>query len=214
MISLLEPVWWETLLLTLHTWMQSSQVLVVVITVLADVFVFLYPLFLIAVYVYGMIKRKLAHKTLCIWIFFASLFTILVNIFVQFFVDKQRPNIVLWLVEDTSETFLHKFLPASSFPSDHSALSMWFAVACLLFGLRYKKSLFIVAGIFFIVCSVIMWFARITVAVHWPTDVFAWFALWLFVPFVLFQKLLYKLIERYIVAPLLRLEHIIFRTKH
>ena len=61
------------------------------------------------------------------------------------------------MVDDKIETVLHSFLPSSSFPSDHSALSMGIAIASLLWGLRNKDRKFIWFGIILIIFSLIYW---------------------------------------------------------
>jgi len=60
-----------------------------------------------------------------------------------------------------TETILHKFLPASSFPSDHAALSTAFASAVFFWGLKNKDKKFIILGVLFYVFSLIMILARV-----------------------------------------------------
>lgn len=65
------------------------------IPLLADIFVFIYPVFLLVVYIYAMMKKKIEYKIASLWVVLATLFSVIFNIFVQFFVDKQRPSVVL-----------------------------------------------------------------------------------------------------------------------
>ena len=95
----------------------------------------------------------------------------IVNVLVQYFFDKARPNVVLGLADLKHETILHNFLPSSSFPSDHAAVSMAIAMSSLLRGIQKKDKKYIRFGGILIVFSLITSFARVTTAVHWITDV-------------------------------------------
>ena len=89
----------------------------------ADIFVFAYPVFLILVYLYAIIKKKIQIKQWAIFICLATFIAVLVNIWIQTFFYKERPIVVLNQVE-AEETLLHDILPSSSFPSDHAVVSM------------------------------------------------------------------------------------------
>jgi membrane-associated phospholipid phosphatase len=135
----------------------------------ADIFVFLYPIFLVALYLKGIIKKEKESKEGALFIFFSCLFCTLINIGIQRFFYKQRPNAVLY--DDTEETMLHQFLPESSFPSDHAVVSMSFALATLFRGYKVKNKKIIFAGYVFIVISLVMCLCRIFTVVHWPSDI-------------------------------------------
>lgn len=197
MIKLIEPQWWVALLQALHAWMMASPQLIIWIPRLADLFVFSYPIFLIAVYAIGRIKKNVYYKKAALRVFFATIISVVVNVFIQFFVDKVRPNFVLNLLDQKTETILHRFLPSSSFPSDHAALSMGLAIAVLMRGIQKKDRLFVWFGVLFIVCSLVMSFSRITIAVHWPTDVIGWSLLGIVIVLILSNKKIYKLIDRF-----------------
>ena len=85
-----------------------------------------------ALYIYGMIAKKLQYKISAIFIFCGTALTTLVNIFIQLFVDKVRPDIILGVADLKSPSILHKFLPSASFPSDHAAMSMGIASASIV----------------------------------------------------------------------------------
>ena len=104
----------------------------------ADVFLVIYPTFLIAFYLYGVYKKDQQAKEGALFIFLSCMISLAVNIFVQLFFTKSRPLVELWDME-VQETFLHRFLPDSSFPSDHAVVGMSFAIATLLRGLRRKN---------------------------------------------------------------------------
>ncbi|MBU0626760.1 hypothetical protein KKG31_02715, partial [Patescibacteria group bacterium] len=75
---------------------------------------------------------QIKYKMVALFVAASALFAFIANIIIQFFVDKVRPHIVLGLADKKTETILHKFLPASSFPSDHAALSMAIAMGTLV----------------------------------------------------------------------------------
>gem|GEM_PF-5214193 len=50
MIALKEPLWGERLLKSLYYWMLKDEIWVWMIPFLADVFVFLYPIYLLLVF--------------------------------------------------------------------------------------------------------------------------------------------------------------------
>ncbi len=194
MWKLVEPTRGVNLLKSLFAWMQVSVFWSYRIPILADIFVFIYPIYLLILYIYGILKKKIYYKVsaLCIW--FGTLLSFLMNIFIQFFVDKTRPNVVLWLADLKNETILNHFMPKSSFPSDHAALTMWIAMMTLFRGIINKEKKFLRIGGILIIFSLITSFARITSWVHWPTDVIAWSIVGIVVPFVLMRKPLYRFI--------------------
>lgn len=210
MIALKEPLWWELLLKNLYYWMMSNETLVWLIPFLADVFVFIYPIYLVVLFVLWIIKKKFYYQSSALFAFFATLFAVCVNIFIQFFIDKARPSVVLWLIDSKAQTALHEFLPTSSFPSDHAAVSMAFASAVFFRWLKYKDKKFIVGGMVFYVFSLVMSFARVTSWVHWPTDVIAWSIVWIVVTMILFNKNIFTRRENRINRNLINLFNRIF----
>jgi len=203
MWKLVEPQWWVSLLKWLFAWMQASIFWSYWIPILADVFVFTYPVYLLILYVYWMtqrlkrwnvevLKRWMYHKIAALYIFAGTIVSIVVNIGIQFFVDKVRPNVILWLANLKNETILHKFMPSSSFPSDHAALSMGIAMMSLFRGIKNKDKKFLRFGGILIIFSLVTSFARITSWVHRPTDIIAGSVVGILVPLVLMWKPLYR----------------------
>jgi membrane-associated phospholipid phosphatase len=103
--------------------MKYHDFLLATIPVTADVFVFLFPILLIIIYLIGIVKGNDKIKESALWIFWSAIITSVINVLIQFFFEKLRPSVLLFGSNDT-ETILHKFLPNSSFPSDHAAMSM------------------------------------------------------------------------------------------
>lgn len=211
MFTMQEPVWWYNLLLFLNEYMKYHNFLLISIPITADVFVFFYPVLLVILYLVGLFKNKDYYKESALWIFWSWVLSMLFNIVVQFFCDKVRPNILLWLEYEKIETILHKFLPQSSFPSDHAAMSMGIAVWIILWWTRNKDKKFIYMWIVFILFSLIMWVSRVMVGVHRPTDIVAWSIIWILIPVILFQKNIYKFFKKILIIPLINLQKTIWK---
>jgi membrane-associated phospholipid phosphatase len=211
MFTMQEPVWWYNLLLFLNEYMKYHNFLLISIPITADVFVFFYPVLLVILYLVGLFKNKDYYKESALWIFWSWVLSMLFNIVVQFFCDKVRPNILLWLEYEKIETILHKFLPQSSFPSDHAAMSMGIAVWIILWWTRNKDKKFIYIWIVFVLFSLITWVSRVMVGVHRPTDIIAWSIIWILIPVILFQKNIYKFFKKILIIPLINLQKTIWK---
>ena len=209
-IALIEPSWgmnilqWWIDIQSKYDWISSLA------SIFADAFVIIYPIFLVCVYVYAMIKKKPKIKQWCLYIFFATLIAVLINIWIQTFFYKERPIVVLNHVE-AEETLLHDILPISSFPSDHAVVSMSFAIAVLLWWVYSKRKIFTWFGVLFVLVSLIMTGCRILTLVHRPSDIVAWLWLWILVSCILMLRPFRYLIIRLFINPLIRLEQWIMR---
>jgi len=204
-IQLMEPSRWMDIL---YWWIdiQSRYEWVANLApTFADIFVFVYPVFLILVYLYAIIKKRIQIKQGCIYICFITFVAILLNIWIQNFFHKERPIVVLNQIE-TEETLLHGILPNSSFPSDHAVVSMVFAMATLLWWIYSKKKFFRRFGILFILISLVMTSCRILTLVHRPSDIFAWLFLWALVSCLLMIRPVRYALIRYVINPITRFE--------
>ncbi len=199
MFKIIEPQWGVNLLQSLFAWMQASVFLSYRIPILADIFVFTYPVYLLTLYIYGIVEHKkwkvqgLQKKIAALYILAGTGLSFLANIGVQFFIDKVRPNVVLWLTDLKNETILNHFMPSSSFPSDHAALTMWIAMMSLFRGIKNKDKKFLRFGGILIIFSLITWFARITSGVHRPTDIIGGSTVGIIIPLFLMRKPFYNL---------------------
>ncbi len=187
-MNLIEPQRGLNILMTLNQFMFSSGTLTYLTPILADIFVFTYPIYLLILYCCWRIYKKIEYKIAAMWIFANVVFSILVNIGIQFFVEKSRPNIVLWLVDQKTESILHSYLPSSSFPSDHANVSMSIAIASLLRGIQKKDKKYIIFGIILIIFSLITCISRIATAIHRPTDVVWGILVGTIIPLILANK--------------------------
>ena len=203
--QLIEPSWWMDILnwgidiQTKYEWIANLA------PVLADIFVVAYPIFLICIYLYAIIKKKPLVKQGAIYICLATFIAILVNIWIQTFFYKERPIVVLNQVE-AEETLLHDILPTSSFPSDHAVVSMAVAVATLLWWLYIKRKFFVWSGIVFVIFSLVMTACRVLTLVHRPSDIFAWLFLWALIPSILMIRPIRYALIRYVINPIIRFE--------
>ncbi len=192
MFKITEPQWWINLLKTLFTWMQASAFWSYRIPVLADVFLFTYPVYFLVLYIYGIAKKKIYFKISALYIFAGVIVSFVVNIALQFFADKVRPNVFLWLADLKNETILNKFMPTSSFPSDHAAVTMSIAMMSLFRGIKNKDKKFLRFGGILIIFSLITWFARVSSGVHRPTDIIWGSIIGIVIPLILMWKPIYK----------------------
>jgi len=203
--SLIEPSWWMDILnwwtdiQTKYEWIANLA------PTFADVFVIIYPIFLVLVYLYAMIKKKPQIKQWAFYIFFATLVAVLINIWIQTFFYKERPIVALNQVE-VEETLLHEILPVSSFPSDHAVVSMAFAMATLLWWIYSRKKFFTRSGVLLILVSLVMTSCRILTLVHWPSDILAWLWLGVLIPLILMVSSIRCALFRYVINPIIRFE--------
>jgi len=203
--ALIEPSWGMNILQWWVDIQEKYTFLSDLAPVFADVFVFAYPVFLILVYLYAIIKKKVQIKQWAIYICIATFVAVILNIWIQTFFYKERPIVVLNQVE-AEETLLHEILPTSSFPSDHAVVSMAFAMATLLWWIYNRKKFFTWFGVLFIVISLVMTSCRILTLVHWPSDIFAWLFLWALVPLILMIRPIRYALIRHVINPIIRFE--------
>lgn len=175
MLTLHEPALWVTIIQTLNARASMTPARFHVMSLLADSIVLIYPFFLIIAYVHSMAKHDRSMKEYSLRIAASALVAGLINLLIQQFLYKERPETAL----EVSQGLLLPHLPTMSFPSDHAAVSMAFAYAVMYFACivviapkQYMRKLFR-RGMFLWVGGIVMSIARIAVGVHWPTDIFA-----------------------------------------
>lgn len=209
-ISLIEPSWWQNLL---QRWMNLQgryDRISNLAPIFADIFVVIYPVFLIWLYIYGIIRKKSVLKQWALFVFFATLFAVLINIWIQTFFIKERPIVVFNHIS-AEETLLHDILPTSSFPSDHAVVSMCFAIAVLLWWAYVRNKFLKVSWILLILISFLMTACRMLTLVHWPTDIIVWLLLWGVVPCILIIRPIRYCVLRFIINPVISFEQWIMK---
>jgi membrane-associated phospholipid phosphatase len=97
----------------------------------------------------------LYYKIAALYIFAGVVVSVVVNVGIQFFIDKVRPNFVLGLTDLKHETILNTFLPSASFPSDHAAVTMSIAMMSLFRGIKNKDKKFLRFGGILIIFSLV-----------------------------------------------------------
>lgn len=209
MFTLQEPSRWINLVTTLNEYMKYHDFLLKVIPITADIFVFLFPILLVIIYIIWLFKKSDKIKESALRVFWSAIITSVINVCIQFFFTKSRPTMMLFWHEE--ETILHKFLPNSSFPSDHAAMSMGFALWLLIRWIKQKDKKYTWLWILFLIFSLIMWFSRIMVWVHRPTDIIWWFAVWIIVPLILSSNWIYRLLKRVLITPIISFQKWIWK---
>lgn len=194
-MKLIEPQRWIAIVKTLHKIMIQSPVLLDRVPILSDVFVFTYPIYLGGLYTYGRMSKNKEYKKAALFMFTGVVSTTAINICIQYFVNKVRPNIVLGFDHAKTETILHHLLPSSSFPSDHAAVSMSIAVATIIRWIKKQDKKYLRFGSILIIFSLIMGICRITTAVHWPTDIIAGIVVGITIPLLLSSKKIFSWLE-------------------
>ena len=212
-----EPKWGYDFLKMLVDLWNKHQWIADFYPIGADIFVFVYPIFLTYWYLRGMITKNKLFKQDALIIFFSCLFSVIVNILSQQFFDKQRPIYELGTVAVDKDTILHQFLPVTSFPSDHAVVTFSIAMATLLLALRsHNKNLKIWSGFLF-VFAVITGLCRIGTTVHRTTDILAGVVVGLLTPIVLFLPKPMDLLTRFVLDPIIcfetRLMNKLFKRK-
>lgn len=115
-------------MLGLNDRLVKHDVLVQIVPYTADIFVFSYPIYLVALYLWGIGKRKDYYKEAALYFFFSTVGTVSINMLIQFFGDKSRPELAV----DTKHQLILDHLPNDPFPSDHAAVSATIAMATML----------------------------------------------------------------------------------
>lgn len=163
---------------TLHTsinlpWLDflssftQNQFLSFVIFYMADIPIFIIPIFLVGWWIWYNFHWENDKKYLLLFVFYSMIVAISISLFIQQFVEIDRPeNSIIH-----AERLILEHIPDASFPSDHTSVSGAFLLGLFLFGWRRLSLLFTP---FFL----IMLLSRIAGWLHWPLDIFIWLIVW------------------------------------
>lgn len=207
-IPITEPLRGRKLMLSLNEWINQHYILTKLVPFTADIFVFTYPVYLVALYLRGINKRSTYYKEVALYIFFSTISSAIVNQIIHFFGDKSRPDLAV----SNKEYLLLDHLPTDPFPSDHAAVSATIAMSTMLRWIKNKDPFFIWISIFFWTACGIMSFSRVAVAIHRPTDVIVWIIVGALVAWVLLTEKVRRRLSRNIFSPVIGLEKWIFKT--
>lgn len=204
---MIEPSRGVSLLQSLNNFISQSDSYYSMAAALADRPIFLLPVFLLWLYVWrGMIKRQVSAKYWALLIFISTVFAAAVNLGLQIFIDKTRPETAL----EGAWRLVMKHLPTASFPSDHAAVSFAAALAVLLWASKRGKKRVVIWWRILLIGSVLMSVARVAVGVHRPTDILAWRWVGLIAVAVVFVRPIRHFLNRYVIHFVIRIEEKIF----
>lgn len=141
--------------------MGSSKVFDAIVYVLAEYLILLFPLsFLVLVWYW----RNKSKKTLVLKMVFAALVAAfcvwVVDQLLGFVWMRQRPFVHF----ETVTFYTVNYITSKSFPSDHTAVSFALATSIFLWGFRRM-------GILALIAALVIGLARITLGLHFPSDV-------------------------------------------
>lgn len=205
-IHITEPLRGKNTMLFLNEVMMKHAFLVQTIPYTADIFVFTYPMYLVVLYLWGINKSNLYYKQAALYIFFSGALATIINLIIQYFWDKVRPELTIL----SQSQLLLPHLPTDPFPSDHAAVSAAIAMATTLRWLRHQDKLFLrLAWFFWFACGA-MSISRVAVAIHWPTDILAGILVWATAARILLSKPLWHVCTTWIIPPLVKIDKWLF----
>lgn len=185
----------------------KHDILVRLVPFTADIFVFTYPVYLCALYVRGIGKKKGYFKYAALYIFFSAISAAVINMIIQYITDKSRPETYI----DNKAQLILSHLPTDPFPSDHAAVSAAIAMSTLLRGIRYKDTFFLRLSIFFRVACGLMSASRVAVAIHRPTDIVMGVIVGVLSAMILISGNIWKRLKNAVFKKLIALEKRIFK---
>lgn len=147
-----------------------------------------YALPVILLVMWFMIKDKPKRIALVMSMFSLAIAVFGLNKIISHFWFRPRPDLN---IVGLKEVFFHR--PDFSFPSDHA--SALFAITFTLYFFGYKK-----AANYFLLYSIIICFARVVIAVHYPLDIIGGAAVALIASYIIY--LLRKPLTAYVYNPI------------
>lgn len=210
----------SSIIIYLNDLMATSWLLKTIIPLLADVFVFTYPLYLIYLY--------FSHNNLSRWeklwknnnnrqfkydaltILFSFIWSIIINYIIKAFVQQPRPYQVIDLAINPKESLILNSIPSDSFPSDHAAASMTIAISTLMIWYSNNNKKMITIWRIFFSFAIIMDISRITIWVHRPIDIIMWSIVGIIVAYLLTRPTINKKLINNFYNPIINFQEHIF----
>jgi membrane-associated phospholipid phosphatase len=208
-IPLPEPKRSAELMKWLNAWINTHDVLIQIVPITADVFVFTYPLMLCILYLYGEYgdwTTRLEYKLYSLYIATSAAWTVVCNAIIQVLVQKDRPE---WYINQ-QEFLLLQHLPTDPFPSDHAGVSAAVAMSLTIRAKQTKNTRLRWLAVYTRCASIIMSLSRVGVAIHWPMDTVAGVVVWWVVAYSLRYTSLWSLWKKYCAMPLISIQNKLF----
>ena len=206
-----EPNRWVHLITAMNNFMAKHTILLYSMPILADVFVFAYPVYLVGLYLYGINKSSDFYKEAALYVFFAAMGSYMVNFVIKIFVEKTRPDVVLDLILENREWLLLEKIPTSTFPSDHMSVATAVATATLMRWLHHKNKFFKRIALPLYLFAMIMWIGRIMIGIHRPTDIIMGLLVGVLTPLIMFHKNIYQRLKKAVFQPLINVQNYLWK---
>ncbi len=155
----------------------ENEILANLIFYMADMPIFIIPLFLVGAWIYYNFKKDPQQKQHLLFIFYSMCLAILVSIFIQQFVSIDRPETSI----ENANRLILEHIPDASFPSDHASVALWFLAGLWLFG--FRKFAIIITPFF-----IFMLLSRIAGWLHWPFDIIVGSLVWIWSAFCIYKS--------------------------
>ena len=196
-INFPEPQWGVKTLLAMHDFMLKHEIVMKLAPVMADVFVLAYPIYLPFLYLRGVYKRKDTYfQELSLFLFVGGFSTIFVDLIIQLFVIKARPDVVLPQIFNNRDALVMKNLPTATFPSDHMGMSAAIAMGTTIRAIQNKdKKLMRTAAVLWVL-ALGTGTGRILIGVHRPLDILVGMLLGMLIPAIIYFTPIYKRLQR------------------
>lgn len=209
--TIYEPSWWKDFMLSLNHIISSNWLLFDIISICTDAVVFLFPIILLWLYLYGYKNKLDIYKNGSIKVMSWVVIAMIITIIIQQFVRKDRPESLPWL------DLILAHVPTVSFPSDHATVGLAVSVWILLLGISIKKYLsnkkIYNIWIVLIILSLLMVLSRVAVAIHWTTDVLVGAIIWTIWAYIAYRRDLINKVSSFIVNMIDKVLSIFWKIK-
>lgn len=166
---------------------HNSEIQVFLVRFFSDFEVLVVAWLFVVMWLYAAYKKDINFKKTILSIFYWVIFCFIIYLILnQLLPHRVRP-------EDVSNLPpLIDHLPDNSFPSGHAIFGT--ASTLAFFFLLRKKTIWILLWIL----SVLMFFSRIFIWVHFPWDIIAWIIVWTFSFWIYYKNRNHPIFEKYL----------------